>query len=72
MEDPSMMPDVKANSVPGGAQSTQSTMATTLDRPPDWPFSHRPVQPQNAQNWHENTLTRLNLAKALCRDAQFQ
>merc|ERR1719171_906987 len=72
-EPPSMMPDIKPSTVPAGAQSTQSTMATTaVDRPPDWPFAHRPVQPQNQGDWHENTMNRLSLANALIRDAQFQ
>jgi hypothetical protein len=57
------------------AENTQSTMAAThegFDRPSDWPFSHRPVQPAHAQEWQDNTLQRLQLAKALTRDAQFQ
>merc|ERR1719171_1627661 len=71
--EPMMSPDMKPSGVPVGAQSTQSTMATTAaDRPPDWPFAHRPVQPQSASHWQETTVNRLNLAKALIRDAQFQ
>jgi len=66
---------VKPKKMSQEPETTQSTMAPTSEqfsRSADWPFSHRPVQPAHAQEWHDNTLQRLNLAKALARDAQFQ
>jgi len=66
---------MKGCSIEGPEEETQSTMAAThegFDRSVDWPFSHRPVQPAHAQEWQDNTIQRLNLAKALTRDAQFQ
>lgn len=55
--------------------TTQSTMASTMpaiERPADWPFSHRPVQPSHQQQWQENTMQRLNHAKAIAQDAKYQ
>jgi chromosome segregation ATPase len=37
-----------------------------------WKLGSRPLQPENAHMWQDNTLQKINMAKALIRDAQFQ
>jgi hypothetical protein len=76
---PGMMPDSMSapKSKPGrggySGEATQSTMASTaMERPPDYLYTHRPVQPAHNAEWQDNTMRRLAHAKALHHDAHFQ
>lgn len=55
-----------------GMVVSQEGVSGEIMTSPTWKNKDKPLQPGNAHEWVANTNSKLNLAKALIRDAQFQ